>query len=548
MDGFNTGHEKTLSGLDEVNCDTLYSSTYNGVDKQNIIYINGLQSNCQNQINNLQNQISNITSTATPGGGYFQIWYETYGGFNISTYQWCMGASGQTPNAMNMPIMTTCKLTNAYVICQSTPASTARIDIFVNSSAVYSMLNITNAGLTSFTPNLNINTGDLLNLKTITGSGGGIIRVYLCFTCVGVKGADGVTPAFVIGNVETISPGSDAYATITGTTAVPVLNLGIPKGAKGSTGDRGDGGAVAETALALATADATNIAALDYIVSGHTAFLTGLSGDVSALNLSQAAQDASITILNNKTAGMGYVSMNETYFYAGNLNLRNAVGAGNAVSLSQTGDNTFLRQILCPRIICNSGASSFDTVSSNQITSGGDVVANANVIGNNVSSTNNVSLTNGILDISRNAVNKKVILYDQNSNSNENFVGFSTSVPSFDVNLDYHIGNDLGSHRFMYANPSGLSSSTILEMNSTKTSLTTNSLNLRASGNTSVNRDCGIDITSLSSLSSDLGQMSLRGGVINIGNASNASVINLNGVINYSGSNFNILNSFFSQW
>ncbi len=107
MDGFNTGHEKTLSGLDEVNCDTLYSSTYNGVDKQNIIYINGLQSNCQNQINNLQNQISNITSTSTPGGGYFQIWYETYGGFNISTYQWSMGANGQTANAMNMPIMTT---------------------------------------------------------------------------------------------------------------------------------------------------------------------------------------------------------------------------------------------------------------------------------------------------------------------------------------------------------------------------------------------------------------------------------------------------------
>ncbi len=93
-----------------------------------------------------------------------------------------------------------------------------------------------------------------------------------------------------------------------------------------------------------------------------------------------------------------------------------------------------------------------------------------------------------------------------------------------------------------------LISSTTTNITSTNTNITSSSLNLRANGNTSANRDCGIDISNISSLNSDLGQMSLRGGVINIGNASNASIVNINGIVNMSGANFNILNSFFSQW
>jgi hypothetical protein len=46
----------------------------------------------------------------------------------------------------------------------------------------------------------------------------------------GDPGVDGVTPAFSVGTVTTLPAGSSATATITGTTAAPVLNLGIPKG------------------------------------------------------------------------------------------------------------------------------------------------------------------------------------------------------------------------------------------------------------------------------------------------------------------------------
>lgn len=56
----------------------------------------------------------------------------------------------------------------------------------------------------------------------------------------GEDGQDGVTPDFTIGTVETLAPGEQATATITGTEEDPVLNLGIPQGAKGDKGDPGE--------------------------------------------------------------------------------------------------------------------------------------------------------------------------------------------------------------------------------------------------------------------------------------------------------------------
>lgn len=55
----------------------------------------------------------------------------------------------------------------------------------------------------------------------------------------GQNGADGVTPNIQIGTVETLTAGSDATASITGTAENPLLNLGIPKGADGRPGTSG---------------------------------------------------------------------------------------------------------------------------------------------------------------------------------------------------------------------------------------------------------------------------------------------------------------------
>lgn len=58
----------------------------------------------------------------------------------------------------------------------------------------------------------------------------------------GDKGDTGATPNLTIGAVTTLGAGENATASITGTAESPVLNLGIPKGAKGDKGEPGTGG------------------------------------------------------------------------------------------------------------------------------------------------------------------------------------------------------------------------------------------------------------------------------------------------------------------
>jgi hypothetical protein len=58
----------------------------------------------------------------------------------------------------------------------------------------------------------------------------------------GAAGETGETPNFAIGRVQTLPAGSDASATITGTTENPQLNLGLPRGDKGERGEKGEQG------------------------------------------------------------------------------------------------------------------------------------------------------------------------------------------------------------------------------------------------------------------------------------------------------------------
>lgn len=56
----------------------------------------------------------------------------------------------------------------------------------------------------------------------------------------GTNGKDGVTPNIQIGTVSTLPAGSQATASITGTTENPILNLGIPEGETGGTTNYND--------------------------------------------------------------------------------------------------------------------------------------------------------------------------------------------------------------------------------------------------------------------------------------------------------------------
>lgn len=57
----------------------------------------------------------------------------------------------------------------------------------------------------------------------------------------GDKGDTGATPNLTIGTVTTLDAGQNATASMGGTAESPVLNLGIPKGAKGEPGQGGGG-------------------------------------------------------------------------------------------------------------------------------------------------------------------------------------------------------------------------------------------------------------------------------------------------------------------
>ena len=58
----------------------------------------------------------------------------------------------------------------------------------------------------------------------------------------GEKGDPGATPNLTIGTVTTLEAGQNATASMGGTAESPVLNLGIPRGAKGEPGEGGGGG------------------------------------------------------------------------------------------------------------------------------------------------------------------------------------------------------------------------------------------------------------------------------------------------------------------
>ena len=57
----------------------------------------------------------------------------------------------------------------------------------------------------------------------------------------GDPGPTGATPNIQIGTVQTLEPEQQATASMTGTPENPLLNLGIPKGAKGDPGEGGGG-------------------------------------------------------------------------------------------------------------------------------------------------------------------------------------------------------------------------------------------------------------------------------------------------------------------
>ena len=102
------------------------------------------------------------------------------------------------------------------------------------------------------------------------------------------QGETGATPNITIGSVTTLNPGEQATATITGTADNPVLNLGIPKGAKGDTGvgiesiyETGTSGAVHTYTILYTNGNTTTFNVTDGQVTN--AALAAITGDLANL-------------------------------------------------------------------------------------------------------------------------------------------------------------------------------------------------------------------------------------------------------------------------
>ena len=71
----------------------------------------------------------------------------------------------------------------------------------------------------------------------------------------GPKGDTGATPNIQIGTVQTLDPGQQATASMTGTPENPLLNLGIPQGDKGDPGEDAESGSSATPRQEMSSSD-----------------------------------------------------------------------------------------------------------------------------------------------------------------------------------------------------------------------------------------------------------------------------------------------------
>lgn len=311
-----------------------------------------------------------------------------------------------------------------------------------------------------------------------------------------------------------------------------------PQGDQGPEGPAGDG-PVAYSALALATAADAAVIALGVTVSGLSGTVAGQGVNLAALNTSQASQNADILGLQTKTSNqLGFAGI-ATQF-SGQLRVRDVNNIEDAVMLSPDSNNVFKRAIRAPQILASgagTGTSSFDSI----------------IVENYLDVTDYITGNYIELSPARDS-GRKITMYNPSGGANpadNNQMSLLTN--GFDVSTQYNVGvqkgfSDPPAHIFTYADTNNTYKRMLL-MDRNTHAITANNINLRASGNANFFRDAGIDIGQAPvSVANDLGSLSIRAGVINIGNASNASIVNINGLVNMAGGNFNIANAFFQQW
>jgi chaperonin cofactor prefoldin len=276
------------------------------------------------------------------------------------------------------------------------------------------------------------------------------------------------------------------------------------------------------TTAAAVAGLAVSQAAQDVTLAAHTASIGTLNGQVGTLQGQMTTAQNNITALEVKTVDMSWTTVNKTFFST-------KVSVGGAVTLNTATPSTFTSGISCSTLSTSSTADIGSTLT----------VADTTFIGR------------------ANPGQKKLVMFDNNTGNNFEYLGMSVSNDGFNQFLNYNVNTAASEHRFIYGN-SSTTAKQILSLNPTNTSLTTNAIDLRAKDITSANRDAGITISNNSSLAADLGTLGLYAGVINVGTQAAPSVVNIGalgsfvnivGVVNIpNGQNFSMINSFFQQF
>ena len=321
-----------------------------------------------------------------------------------------------------------------------------------------------------------------------------------------------------------------------------------PKGDKGNTGDQGPkgdngDGPIADAALALATtaqvtatAAAAAIVVTNGTVAAQGAAITTLQGEVDTLQGEMVTANNNISLLEQKTQLQSYDAGNLRTQFVNDLQLT-GTATYRGSQIITTGSGTFFNVNTTEDI--NAGT---DITATTSITAGTDLISTA-----------------GIAYINRaTAAAKKIVLYDNGTGNNYEYLGMSTSTDGFNQFLNYNVNSAASEHRFIYGS-SPAAAKQILSLNPTNTALTTNSIDLRAKDiATSAPRDAGITITNNSSLAADLGTLGVYAGVINIGTQVTPSTVNIGAIGSFvniigvvsipTGQNFSMINSFFQQF
>ena len=295
MNGFNS---ESINGLVNIYADDV--ETNNFINQPSSLFT-GVSSNIQTQLNT----INTLVSTGSTGGGYFSILCGQANGFSTVSPYWNMGGGGI--NAVNTPVVQSFafKVIGITFACQSIPTTAGTVNLIKNGTSIYNMSSINSTLVTFSNLNLIFNAGDTLNVYTVSGAGGTLIR---CTISCQVGGVTGATPQLSIGTVSNLTSGSTPTVSLTGTTLNPVLNFGLVQGINGAQGPKGDTGAQGPQGPKGDTGDSslqtqTNslaIAGLVTAVAGLGTAVTTIEGEITTMQGEISTLQTDVVTINDE--------------------------------------------------------------------------------------------------------------------------------------------------------------------------------------------------------------------------------------------------------